>query len=127
MKTNPRKVKIIIYKIHPNLWQDIVEKYNNGDMDPIGADCRYEIRSIQDIFPPEELKILAEAIKYKQDYSFCKYYYGCSPNGRDYSVEVRLMKNGTLHGWFSSEYRGTGNGDYYILINATQAVFVETD
>jgi len=51
MKTNPRKVKSIIKKIHPNLWQDIVEKYNNGDMDPIGADCRYEIRSIQDIFP----------------------------------------------------------------------------
>ncbi len=127
MKTDPKKVKNIIKKMHPNLWQDIVKEYNNGNMDPIGADCRYETRSIKGIFPSEELEILAEAIKYKQDYSFTKYYNGCSPNGRDYTVEVRLMKDGNLHGWFSSEYKGTGNGDYYILINETQAVFVESD
>ena len=127
MKVNERKVKNLIKKIHPNLWADIVTKYNEGNIDPIGADCKYETRTIKDIFPPKELEGLAEAIKYKQDYHITKYYYGRSPNGRDYSVEVKLCEDGTLRGWFSSEYKGCGNGDYYILINATQAVFVEKD
>ena len=127
MKTNPVKVKNIIKRIHPNLWSDIVTKYNEGNLDPVGADCRYETRSIKDVFSLVQLEGLAWAIENKIDYSITKYYYGISPNGRDYSVETKLGKDGVFRAWFSSEYKGCGNGDYYLLINPTQAIFVEKD
>jgi len=46
---------------------------------------------------------------------------------RDYSVRTRVGGDGKLEAFFSSEYAGCGNGDYYILINPTTALYVETD
>lgn len=47
---------------------------------------------------------------------------------RDMSIETRYdADTDNFRAWFSSEYAGCGNGDYYIMINPTVAVFVETD
>lgn len=43
-------------------------------------------------------------------------------NGYDYSVEVRKGK-----AWFSQEFRGCGNGHYYLLLDANVAIFCEND
>ena len=46
---------------------------------------------------------------------------------RDRSIETKLCEDGIFRAWYSSEYRGCANGDYYLMINPTQAFFYETD
>lgn len=46
---------------------------------------------------------------------------------RDYTVETKMCEDGVFRAWYSSEYSGCWNGDYYILLNPTQAFFVEPD
>ena len=48
-------------------------------------------------------------------------------NGTYEYVTRKIGKDGVFRAWFSSEYKGCGNGDYYLLINPTQAIFVEKD
>ena len=45
----------------------------------------------------------------------------------DNTLEVQLGKDGKLRGWYSEEYRGCGNGHYYLLFDATHAIFYEDD
>lgn len=50
-----------------------------------------------------------------------------SPRGRDYSVETKMGEDGIFRAWYSSEYTGCLNGDYYYLLAPNKAIFVETD
>ena len=45
----------------------------------------------------------------------------------DYSIEVSKASDGILRGWFSAEYKGCGNGHYYLLFDDRHAIFVEND
>jgi len=45
----------------------------------------------------------------------------------DYSVEGRLCEDGIYRAWLSAEYKGCGNGHYYLLISAERAIFAEDD
>ena len=47
--------------------------------------------------------------------------------GYDNSVEVKLCDDGIKRGWYSEEYRNCGNGHYYLLLDATHAIFYEDD
>ena len=47
-------------------------------------------------------------------------------NGYDNSLEISF-DNVYPRGWYSCEYRGTGNGHYYLLFDATHAIFYEDD
>jgi hypothetical protein len=66
----------------------------------------------------EELK---KAIEEGKDYSD---HWDC---GWDCSVSTSKGDDGKYRGWFSQEYRGTGNGHYWLLISPTQAIFAEHD
>lgn len=48
-------------------------------------------------------------------------------NGYDNSVELSMKMDGIFRGWYSEEYRGCGNGHYYILLDATHAIHCEDD
>lgn len=49
-------------------------------------------------------------------------------NGKyDVSVEGKLGNDDVYRAWLSLEYRGCGNGHYYLLINENQALFTEDD
>ena len=48
-------------------------------------------------------------------------------NGYDNSLEVSLGEDGKLRGWYSEEFYGCGNGHYYLLFDATHAIFYEDD
>lgn len=48
-------------------------------------------------------------------------------NGYDNSVELAMQKDGVFRGWYSEEYRGCGNGHYYLLLDATHAIHCEDD
>ena len=47
-------------------------------------------------------------------------------NGYDNSVEV-ANRDGEKLAWYSEEYRGCGNGHYYLMFDATHAIFYEDD
>ena len=51
------------------------------------------------------------------------YWYG----SYDYSIEVRKNEDGTIIGWYSAEYKGCGNGHYYLLLDAEHAIYYEDD
>lgn len=45
----------------------------------------------------------------------------------DYHIEVRKNDDGTIYGWYSAEYKGCGNGHYYLLLDAEHAIYSEDD
>lgn len=47
-------------------------------------------------------------------------------NGYDNTVEIASL-NGEKLAWYSEEYRNCGNGHYYIMFDATHAIFYEND
>ena len=47
--------------------------------------------------------------------------------GYDYSIEIRKNEDGTIIGWYSAEYKGCGNGHYYLLLDAEHAIYYEDD
>ena len=47
-------------------------------------------------------------------------------NGYDNSVEI-ANRNGEKLAWYSEEYRNCGNGWYYLMFDATHAIFYEKD
>jgi hypothetical protein len=75
------------------------------------------------------------------DYSHFQYYLGCIgkhlenkedfryawESNYDVSVSGKLCDDGIYRAWLSLEFRGCGNGHYYLLINENQAVFAEDD
>ena len=82
----------------------------------------YDIRKT---FDCEDLREIERAFRDKSKFRFRRY--ADHKNGRDYSVSGALQEDGSYQAWFSSEYSGCGNGDYYALLNPTTAVFLETD
>lgn len=54
--------------------------------------------------------------------------YGISWRGSyDYSVSLQRDSEGVCRGWFSAEYKGCGNGHYYLLLDASHALYLEDD
>jgi hypothetical protein len=47
--------------------------------------------------------------------------------GYDNSIECSCSEDGIMMAWYSEEYRGCGNGHYYLAIDAKHALFVEHD
>ena len=45
----------------------------------------------------------------------------------DYSVRGRNCDDGIYRAWLSAEYKGCGNGHYYLLISPERAIFCEDD
>lgn len=73
-------------------------------------------------FPSFVYTDLENAFKNKTSYHYKTY-----GTRRDFSVETKMSEDGIFRAWFSSEYAGCGNGQYYLLINPTTAVFYEND
>ena len=64
---------------------------------------------------------LSSAIAEKRDYSLRW------TDGYDNSVEISFKYPELPRGWYSEEYRGCGNGHYYLLFDAKHAIFYEDD
>jgi hypothetical protein len=63
---------------------------------------------------------IENAIKDKKDY------HRRWTNGYDNTIEITFADD-YPRGWLSCEYRGCGNGHYYLLFDATHAIFYEDD
>jgi hypothetical protein len=139
------KQKYILKNIHPNLWSDLksdylfsAEKLQRFRVASRGLDHfeswklageqglpkieQHKTITMQSAGMPEYAqRSLAKAIDEKQDYRYSWVY------GYDCSVETKMSEDGIYRGWFSQEFKGTGNGYYWLLISPTQAIFAERD
>ncbi|MFA5395085.1 MAG: hypothetical protein WC346_03610 [Methanogenium sp.] len=66
----------------------------------------------------EKLQLIAKALKEKKEVSVG------GRNGYDISFSYNPKIN---KAWYSEEYRGCGNGHYYLALDATHALFYEDD
>jgi len=64
---------------------------------------------------------IAKAIKNMENYR------GRWKNKYDISVDLEMTSDGIYGGWLSCEYVGCVNGHYYLLFDATHAIFYEDD
>lgn len=137
--------KYLMANRHPNLWDDLARDYDFDEQkfqqfkrDTQGLSHYESWQKASDYglprmeghktitmqsagMPKYAQDRLKQAIENKEDYSFgwdCNY---------DCRVSTKLGTDGIYRGWFSQEYRGTGNGHYWLLISPTQAIFAEHD
>ena len=139
------KQKYIQKNRHPNLWQDLADEYNfsqiqldkfrretvglshseayskAGDYGLPQIETHKTITMTSAGMPEYAQKELKKAIEEKRDY---RYSWDC---GYDCSVSTKMGEDGIYRGWFSQEFRGTGNGHYWLLISPTQAIYAERD
>lgn len=138
-----RKVHARMLKaLHPNAWNSLkseaekqkIEKYANGEegsyLDDMYLIGRF--KSTRAIFEPyeyeREMQALRAAFENGTDYEW----YRESKSqvlykGRDRRISVKRQPDGTVCAWFSSEYHGCGNGDYWLLLSPETAIFGEKD
>lgn len=128
------RAKRIRRKIHPNAWRDIRDKLTNiisGTEEKFPADWSGEekYRQLALIIPRHEKDVVLTELKLafenKSPYRWSRK--AQSLNGRDYSIECSVDADGNFRAWFSSEFRNCLNGDYYLLLNPTTAIFYERD
>ena len=113
--TKQKDIKSILNSRHPNVWQEGFEDILNNTYNSLKK------RSITRIVPPYIIDNIKKAMDEKTNYDW-----SCDGKKRDYRIQVRF--SGDMgKAWFTSEYSGCGNGDYYILINPTTATLKETD
>lgn len=118
----------ILNNIHPNMWKSLKEGLLNpkpNDPEFIlteSGNRKIKTVSMSSKFPVWVNERIKDAIENKTDFRY-------STRGikRDLSVEISVKEDGSVYGWYSSEYSGTGNGAYYLLINPTTAIFAEYD
>jgi hypothetical protein len=109
-------IKSILNSTHENIWN-----YDGYEELLRNSYSSLKKRSLTSIIPQYVREQIKNAMDNKKDYSWSQ----CGQK-RDYSISVKF-DDGVGRAWFSSEYSGCGNGDYYILINPTTATLKETD
>ena len=128
-----KNIKSYLKKIHPNAWDDIKQdltKVLDGTKPEINlheyltGKVKYR-RDIKKLLSVTEFNLLVDAFENKKAFSWHRNTY--SPSGRDLSIRTRLCEDGIYRAWFSSEFMGCANGDYYLLINPTTAIYYERD
>ncbi len=136
--------------LHPN-WGDDLRNYlqavadgkNLNDIEEPFADeemlTNGKFRKITGIFSDEEMDAIRRAFEGDQSVGQKSQdlkngtVYICSrcclweDKGRDVQVQVNICDNGTISAFFSAEYPGYHNGDYYLLLNPTTALFYQQD
>lgn len=114
--TKEKQIKSILNSKHENVWNyDDFEDMLRRSYSSLNK------RSLTSILPKYVIEEIKSAMDNKKDYRWSQ-----SGKKRDYSIQVKY-EDGVGRAWFSSEYSGCGNGDYYILINPTTATLKETD
>ncbi len=119
-----KKVLSFANRIHPNAWAGLKEEII-ADPESYVKNYGPTVTSITGKFPDYVLEGIKEAFRNKTEYKYRSYTNGKS--GRDLSVEIKPYDDGSLRAWFTSEFSGCANGDYWLLINPTTAIFKERD
>lgn len=130
--TNISNAKTILKKLHPNAWSDLKkEMIDVIENNIINQDFEWhftgklKFRNISSLLPTYEKERLKRAFENKEQFRWSR-----STNhhlGRDLSISCEVGSDGEFRAFFSSEYMGCGNGDYWLLLNPTTAIYYEAD
>ena len=96
--------------------------WNDIKMEDFHYHERLIFRKIDKLFGKEYIEKIQQAFKNKEKFSYFVY-----TKNRDYYVNGYLGEDGIYRAWFGAEYKGMGNGWYYLLLNESTAVFMEVD
>lgn len=129
-----KKITRITYRITKDAESERLEKvqkilnrrYDDQTWTHLTAgDLKYQSTTIVNVkqkFHSYVIEELEKAFENKTAYQYTLY-----GKKRDLSVSTKMGEDGIFRAWFSSEYAGTGNGQYYLLLNPTTASFCEWD
>lgn len=135
-----KNAKTLLAKIHPNVWDELRASLKSAieanDASMLESEYmlhgKVKYRNIANDIAKhnrwnkdEILRSIAKAFEQKTSYRWSHQTNG--GGGRDLSLSVEPKEDGILRAYFSSEFMGCGNGDYYLLINPTTAIFCERD
>lgn len=121
------KVRKLANRIHPNAWDDLKAKLQASPADYF-SNYGYTVTSMIGKFPDYVIENIRKAFEEKSNYSYdAGGYFRERKTGRDLKVECKLCDDGIFRAWFSSEFPGCANGDYWLLLNPTTAAFKERD
>lgn len=118
------RVKALANRIFPGAWGDLREKVA-ADPGDYYRNYGYTVTSITGKFRPYVLASIKEAFEKKEKYNYRMEANG--HQGRSLSVEMKVCDDGIYRAWFTSEFPGCANGDYWLLLNPTTAAFKERD
>ncbi|MFF2532316.1 hypothetical protein ACFVS2_25740 [Brevibacillus sp. NPDC058079] len=83
---------------------------------------------IKKVFDEYTLNQIQKAFQEKKEFCFTKDdSWRNKHTKRHYKVSGKMCDDGVYRAWFSSEYIGYANGDYYLLLNPSVAVFYKKD
>ena len=121
------KVRKLANRIYPGVWDDLKAKLL-ADPQKYLSNYGYTVTSISGKFPDYVLADIKSAFENRSNYTYdTGGYFSRKKTGRDLKVECKLCDDGIYRAWFSSEFPGCANGDYWLLINPTTAAFKERD
>lgn len=127
------KRKLFLKNVHPFAWNDLTQELRRGDDDSILHE-KASIVNIERLIRKRSNSnagansVIAELkAAFEERRVFTWHSYASNSRGRDYTIEVQPLLDGSVKAYFSSEYAGCGNGDYYLLISPTKAIFYESD
>ena len=115
----------VISKLHPNAWPSLRNQTHTDD------DFLHGLRFCNPIskFKKYMQKHILDGVKIAFDTAGEYHYRQLTDHhsGRDLTIRVTPNGDGTVTARFDSEYMGCGNGDYWLLLNPTTAVYYERD
>lgn len=117
------KIEQIAGKIHPNAWQDIKDKLKKPDeLAHYARNYGTALISMRSHLDERIISQLEHAFANRTAME-----YTWEGPKRHFSVSTQQSDDGVFRAWFSSEYAGCLNGQYYVLINPYYATFMEKD
>jgi hypothetical protein len=121
------KCRKLTDRFHPNAWDDLKVQllenparyyHNHG----------YTVTNISSKFQDYVIESVRRAFEEKSNFTHdAGSFYSRRKSGRDLKVQCKLCDDGIFRAWFSSEFPGCANGDYWLLVNPTTAIFKERD
>lgn len=127
--TSPQieKVRRLANRFHPNAWADVKARLK-ATPEQYFDSYGYTVTSIAGKFDEWVLGQIRDSFANKTAFTHDT---GCGWRkkkvGRDLRIECRVCEDGIFRAWFSSEFPGCANGDYWMLVNPTTAIFRERD
>lgn len=115
-----RQVQNLAGLIYPGTWPGLAQDLQQT---PEKYTHHHPLRvNITRKFPPHVIENLRQAFAERREYR-----YSLSGRKRDLTVSVQINDRGEVRGYFSSEFAGTGNGQYWLLVNPETAILQEED
>jgi hypothetical protein len=112
----------IANRIHPNAWPRLKEELLAKPQKWAEERGRPRTVSMTSTFGKRVAEQLKGAFEHRRPFNEVLH----GPKRRK-SVSCIVLDSGEFQAFYSSEYAGTLNGDYYLLINPTTAIFYEKD